>query len=154
MEGSQGRVSSVESWLWKHMLSLGILQLSNAAGLTSILSRPWIMAVSNDRVALCLLFWMLIYRVNDSSLIEGWKCPMLRRLGDTSLTTEVKPQKPAGYEMIALEALLLCVYVFCMKGSVGWALACTSLAALDFTRGRHHWGTSKNILAPQEINLN
>lgn len=54
------------------------------------------MAVSNDHVAVCLLFWMLIYRVNDSSLIEGWKRPILRRLGDTSLTTEVKPKTLAG----------------------------------------------------------
>lgn len=76
------------------------------------------MAVSNDRGALCLLFWMLIQRVNDSSLIEGWKCPMLRRLGDTSLTTEEKPKTLAGQGMIALEAVFLFVHVVCMRGSV------------------------------------
>jgi hypothetical protein len=30
------------------VLSLGLFQMSNTAGLTSIHSRPWIMAVSND----------------------------------------------------------------------------------------------------------
>lgn len=41
------------------VLSLDLFQMSNAAGLTSIHSRPWVMAVSNDCVPLCLLFWML-----------------------------------------------------------------------------------------------
>lgn len=77
------------------------------------------MAVSNDHVAVCLLFWMLIYRVNDSSLIEGWKRPILRRLGDTSLTTEVKPKTLAGQKMIAPEAFFLFVHVVRMRGGVG-----------------------------------
>jgi hypothetical protein len=58
---------------------------------------------------------MLIYRVNDSPLIEGWKYPILRRLGDTSLTTEVKPKTLAGQEIIILETIFLFVYVVCMR---------------------------------------
>lgn len=84
------------------------------------------MAVSNDHVAVCLLFWMLIYRANDSSLIEGWKCSLLRRLGDTSLTTEVKPKTLTGWKMIAWKALFLFVPVFCMSPAAGLHLTGSS----------------------------
>ena len=76
----------------KAMLSLDLFQMSNTARLTSIHSRPWIMADSNDYVPLCLLFWMLIYRVNDSSLIEGWKCPILRHSGDITINHSSETQ--------------------------------------------------------------
>ena len=76
----------------KAMLSLDLFQMSNTARLTSIHSRPWIMADSNDYVPLCLLFWMLIYRVNDSPLIEGWKCPILRHSGDITINHSSETQ--------------------------------------------------------------
>lgn len=91
-------------------LSLDLFEMSNAAGLTSIHSRPWIMAASNDCVPLCLLFWMLIYRVNDSPLIEGWKCPILRRPGDIIINHSSETQDTCWTENYSLgDHLPICV---------------------------------------------
>ena len=60
------------------------------------------MADSNDYVLLCLLFWMLIYRVNDSPLIEGWKCPILRHSGDITINHSSETQdtcQPGNYSL-------------------------------------------------------
>lgn len=80
------------------------------------------MVVSKDCNPLCLLFWMLIYSINDSFLIEGWKCTVLRHPGDTSLTTEVKLKTLAGQEITVLEPIFLFVYVVCVRVSpaAGW----------------------------------
>lgn len=137
------------------VLSLGLFQMSNAAGLTSVHSRPWIMAASNDCVPLCLLFWMLIYRVNDSPLIEGWKCPIPRRPGDTSLTTEVKPKTLAGQEITALETIFLFVYMVCVRqsGPSSWPAPYWQFLILPGGE-KHHLETSKSTLVPQEISAN
>lgn len=118
------------------VLSLDLFQMSNTAGLTSVHSRPWIMAASNDCVPLCLLFWMLIYRVNDSPLIEGWKCPILRYSGDIIINHSSETQDtcwPGNYSLG--DHLPICVCGIC-EGEGDQRLASTLLAVLEFTEKR------------------
>lgn len=94
------------------------------------------MAASNDCVPLCLLFWMLIYRVNDSPLIEGWKCPILRHSGDITINHSSETQDtcwPGNYSIG--DHLPICVCGIC-EGEGAQQLACTLLAVLDFTGRR------------------
>lgn len=118
------------------VLSLDLFQMSDTAGLTSVPSRPWIMAACNDCIPLCLLFWMLIYRVNDSPLIEGWKCPILRHSGDIIINHSSETQDtcwPGNYSLG--DHLPICVCGMC-EGEGTQQLAYTLLAVCDFTARR------------------
>lgn len=138
MECSQGWISQHGPSFENAVLFLNLFQMLDAAGLTSICGRPWIMAASNDCVPLCLLFWMLIYRVNDSPLIEGWKCPILRHSGDITINHSSETQYtfwPGNYSLG--DHLPICVYGMCEEEGVQW-LACTLQAVLKFAGERHH----------------
>lgn len=159
MEYSQGWISQCSPGFENAVLSLDLFQMSNAAGLTSVHSRPQIMAVYNDCVPLCLLFWMLIYRVNDSPLIEGWKCPILRYSGDITINHSSETQdtyRPGNYSL--RDHLPICVCGMCVEGR-GLVAACTLSAVLDFTGmretsfGKQQEHVTSTIISPnQDLN--
>lgn len=158
MEYSQGWISQYSPSFENAVLSLDLFQMSNAAGLTSVHSRPQIMAVYNDCVPLCLLFWMLIYRVNDSPLIEGWKCPILRYSGDITINHSSETQdsyRPGNYSL--RDHLPICVCG--TYGGRGLMAACTLSTVLDFTEmreisfGNQQEHISSTIISPNQ-NLN
>lgn len=113
------------------------------------------MAASNDHVALCLLFWMLIYRVNDSLLIEGWKCPILRHSGDITINHSSETQDtcwPGNYSLG--DHLPICVCGMCEERRPrGWPILHWQFLVL-LGGERHHFKTNKNTLILQEISAN
>lgn len=78
---------------------------------------------------------MLIYRVNDSPLIEGWKCLILRHSGDfINHSSETQDTCwPGNYGLGDHHPICVCG-VYEEEGSQ--QLACTLLAVLHFTGRR------------------